>query len=104
LHLAVLVFLALERVGIAREKLAFALCNVLAANEEKDAGSSLASLATSFLKAPFPSISPIEWRCALDAPSWKPVRRHWTAEPRLMADLLQKAMREGGKKKRGGRG
>jgi chromosome partitioning protein len=37
LHISLLVFLAMERVGIPRDKLAFALCRVLSAHEERDA-------------------------------------------------------------------
>jgi chromosome partitioning protein len=43
LHIAVLVFLAMERIGVPREKLAFALCRVLSSAEEKYARSYLAS-------------------------------------------------------------
>ncbi|HJZ32749.1 MAG TPA: ParA family protein [Hyphomicrobiaceae bacterium] len=43
LHIAVLVFLAMERVKVPREKLAFALCRILAGPEEEQARSHLES-------------------------------------------------------------
>jgi hypothetical protein len=104
LHLAVLVFLALERVGIAREKLAFALCIVLSANEEKNARSSLASFGYVVLEGAIPQH--LTYRVAMRSGRSIMETGQKTLDgraERLMADLLQKAMREGGKKKRGGR-
>jgi chromosome partitioning protein len=43
LHISILLFLAMERVSVDRDKLAFALCRVLSSAEEKYARSYLAS-------------------------------------------------------------
>jgi len=54
LPISVLVFQALERVGIPRDKLAFALCRVLSDAEEKMARSHLAGFGYTVLKGAVP--------------------------------------------------
>ena len=54
LHISVLVFLAMERIGVSREKLAFALCRVLSDAEEKYARSYLASFGYAVLEGSIP--------------------------------------------------
>ena len=49
LHIAVLVFLAMERIKVPRERLAFALCRVLSEVEEKYARSYVGSFGYSVL-------------------------------------------------------
>jgi len=52
--ISILVFLAMERIGIERERLAFALCRVLSANEERDARSYLSSFGYAVLESWIP--------------------------------------------------
>jgi chromosome partitioning protein len=54
LHISVLVFLAMERIAVARNKLAFALCRVLSAAEEKYARSYLQSFGYDVLDTSLP--------------------------------------------------
>ena len=54
LHISVLVFLAMERISVARDRLAFALSRVLPAAEEKYARSYLASFGYAVLKGSIP--------------------------------------------------
>ena len=54
LHISVLVFLAMERISVARDRLAFALSRVLSAAEEKYARSYLASFGYVVLKGSIP--------------------------------------------------
>jgi chromosome partitioning protein len=54
LHISVLVFLAMERISIARDRLAFALSRVLSAAEEKYARSYLASFGYAVLDGSIP--------------------------------------------------
>ena len=105
LHLSVLVFLAMERVGIPRDRLAFALCGVLSANEERDARSHLASFGYEVLEGSIPEH--LAYREAMRVGRSITETRQKTLDgraARLMADLLQKAMTNAGRKKRGTRG
>jgi chromosome partitioning protein len=105
LHLSVLVFLAMERVGIPRNRLAFALCGVLSANEERDARSYLASFGYEVLDGSIPEH--LAYREAMRVGRSITETRQKTLDgraARLMADLLQKAMTNAGRKKRGTRG
>ncbi len=54
LHISVLVFLAMERISVARDKLVFALSRVLSAAEEKYARSYLASFGYAVLDGSIP--------------------------------------------------
>jgi cellulose biosynthesis protein BcsQ len=104
LHVSVLVFLALERVGIARERLAFALCNVLSADEERDARAYLSSFGYDVLEGSIPA-HPV-YRAAMRVGRSITETRQKTLDgrvDRLMADLLQKAIGNTGRKKRGTR-
>jgi chromosome partitioning protein len=105
LHLSVLVFLALERVGIPRERLAFALCGVLSVNEERDARSYLASFGYEVLEGSIPEH--LVYREAMRVGRSITETRQKTLDgraERLMADLLQKVMTNAGRKKRVTRG
>jgi chromosome partitioning protein len=101
LHISVLVFLAMERVGVARDKLAFALCRVLSAAEEKYARSYLGSFGYTVLDSSIPehlgyrevmragrSITETDQEI-LDGPA-----------KTLMLDILRLAERNGDKKPR----
>ena len=54
LHISVLVFLAMERVSIPRNRLAFALCRVLSPQEEKGARAHLESFGYAVLNGAIP--------------------------------------------------
>ena len=103
LHIAILVFLAMERVGIARERLAFALSGVLSTHEERDARSFLASFGYAVLEGSIPLNS--HYREAMRSGRSITETRQKTLDGRaehMMADLLQKAMAIAGTQ--GGRG
>jgi chromosome partitioning protein len=54
LHISVLLFLAMERVSIPRERLAFALCRTLSPQEEKGARAYLESFGYRVLEGAIP--------------------------------------------------
>ena len=104
LHIAILVFLAMERVGVARERLVFALTGVLSPHEERDARSFLASFSYAVLEGSIPVH--LHYREAMRSGRSITETHQKTLDGRaehLMADLLQKAMAVGGTQS-GGRG
>ncbi len=64
LYPAVLVFRALERVGVSRDRLAFAVCRTLADNEASDARAYLAELGYTVLAGDIPER--LEYRAAMN--------------------------------------
>jgi chromosome partitioning protein len=103
MHISVLVFLAMERVGIPRERLAFALSAVLSKSEEKDARAFLTSFGYPVLEGSIPSN--LAYRDAMKVGrsilETKQRTLNGTAH-RLISEMLQAAMRNAGKKKRSG--
>jgi chromosome partitioning protein len=92
LHISVLVFQALERIGIPRERLAFALCRVLSAQEEKEGRSYLAGFGYTVLAGAVPEH--LTYREAMKAGHSIIETRQKALNTRaeeLMADLLRRA-------------
>jgi chromosome partitioning protein len=99
LHIAVLVFLAMERVGVSRDKLAFALCRVLAASEEKYARSYLPSFGYAVLQGSIQE--QLEYREAMRAGRSITETNHETLDASakaLMTDILRAAETNVGQK------
>jgi chromosome partitioning protein len=105
LHISVLVFLAMERVGIPRQKLAFALCRVLSQDEARDARQYLSSFGYSVLESYLPEH--IAYRDTMrDGRSIAETGQKELDLPVqvLIADMLRKAEANAGKKLRSGGG
>jgi chromosome partitioning protein len=105
LHISVLVFLAMERIGVPREKLAFALCRVLSAHEERDARSYLESFGYAVLESAIPE--DLKYRDAMRAGRSITETGHKAldaAADEMMSDILRMAEANFGKKLRSGRG
>lgn len=99
LHISVLVFLAMERVSVARDKLAFALSRVLSVAEEKYARSYLASFGYAVLDGSIPEH--LGYREAMRAGRsvTETGRKSLDgAAQALMIDLLRRAEKSGTKK------
>ena len=100
MHISVLVCLAMERVGIARERLAFALCNVLSQGEERDARTFLGSFGYRVLEGSVPSNIAYREAMKVGRSILETGQRTLYGAPNLLiSDLLQVALRNAGKKR-----
>jgi len=98
LPISVFVFQALERVGIEREKLAFALCRVLSTREERMARSHLAGFGYTVLKGAIPEHLTYRKAMKTGRSISETRKRAFNARAEvLIADLLEKAMANAGR-------
>jgi hypothetical protein len=98
LQISVLVFLAMERISVARDRLAFALSRVLSAAEEKYARSDIEISGTLFSTARSRSISATARRCAPAIGNGDWSKTLDGAAQALMIDLLRRAEKNATKK------
>jgi chromosome partitioning protein len=101
LHISLLVFLAMERIAVPREKLAFAMCRVLSEHEDKDARSYLSSFGYAVLEGSIPE--DIGYRDAMRAGRSITETGQKVLDMRVvqvMADLMRKAETNRGRKGR----
>jgi hypothetical protein len=92
LHISVLLFLAMERVSIPRERLAFALCRTLSSQEEKAARAYLESFGYRVLEGAIPE--DLAYRDAMKAGKSIGESGRKKLDRRaqeVMADILRKA-------------
>jgi chromosome partitioning protein len=98
MHISVLVFLAMERVGIPRDRLAFALCGVMSKAEERDARAFLGSFSYLVLQGGVPSSAAYREAMKTGRSILETGQRTLNgAASLLISDLLNVAMRSAGK-------
>jgi chromosome partitioning protein len=92
LHISVLLFLAMERVSIPRERLAFALCRTLSRREEKGARAYLESFGFSVLEGAIPEDLAYRDAMKIGKSIGESGRRELDRRAHdVMADILRKA-------------
>ena len=100
MHISVLVFPAMELVGIPRERLAFALCGVMSKTEERDARAFLGSFSYLVLKGAVPSSIVYRDAMKIGRSIIETGQRTLNGAANLLiSDLLQVAMGNAGKRK-----